>query len=236
MEHSRSQRITENLTVGVIGSLIATTMVGIVVAIVSHLGSPWTMPIIDGIIAAMLTLAICIGIMALRIMPKSYKATTVNNVEQRIRQWLDNFHLTVKNIPIEAAFFNLRVTTDGGKHILIARSRDGHSEYLQFTSFIGPDEDEKQALLNISEQGKALVIWDMKLELSRARMGYSGFTSLDGFTMFKRIPISRFLDEATVINGVWEMEAMLNAIYAIGAKSYIAHNPGTSPILQSKKQ
>ncbi|MCU1226360.1 MAG: hypothetical protein JWQ42_4453 [Edaphobacter sp.] len=233
MDQSNSQRISENLTVGIVGSLMATVIVGVFVAVVSHLGSTWTVPIIHGVLTAMLTLAICLGVMALRVMPKAYKPTTVNNVEQRIRQWLDNFHLTVKNSPIEAAFFNLRVTTDGGKHILIARSRDGYSEYLQFTSFIGPNEDEKKVLLDVSEKEKALSIWDMKLELSRARMGYSGFASLDGFTMFKRIPISRFLDEATVINSVWEMEAMLNAIYAIGAKSYLAHLSQTSLTLKS---
>jgi hypothetical protein len=100
---------------------------------------------------------------------------------------------------------------------------------LEFITLIGPDEEEKKAIATLSEREKNLAIWEMKLELARARMGYSGFSSLGGFTMFKRIPISRTLNEALVIDTVWEMEAMLNAIYAIGAKSITTHGPTAEP-------
>ena len=61
----------------------------------------------------------------------------------------------------------------------------------------------------------------MKLELARGQMGYTGF-SLDGFTIYRRMPISPTLSEAQFIEALWSIEAMLNALVMVAAQTNIS--------------
>lgn len=232
MDQTRNQRVTENLTVGIIASLISTLLVGIFVALLSYFGSRWTIPAIHGALASFFTLGLSLGVMALRRMPRLNNPTTSENVEARVRDWLDKFHLSVRRLQSnDTAHFHFVVSTTAGKTIGIARGRTEWPDYLEYIAIIGPTAEEKVIIERLSEKERRMAMWEMKLELARARMGYSGFASLDGFTMFKRIPITPTLNEALVIDTVWEMEAMLNAVYAIGAKSATMNSQEASTTL-----
>jgi hypothetical protein len=84
------------------------------------------------------------------------------------------------------------------------------------------DEDDKKMLATLSDKERAALAFTMKLELARARMGYSEF-SLEGFAIFKRVPITANLDEATFIENVWSMEAMINALFMVAGSILVDH-------------
>jgi hypothetical protein len=57
----------------------------------------------------------------------------------------------------------------------------------------------------------------IRLELSRAVMAYTSQDILEGFTLFRRIPISPQLSIEEVSRTLWEVEAALASIFITGA-------------------
>ena len=63
-------------------------------------------------------------------LPKRPDPVTHENAGRRIRDWLDEFNLTVKNIHDPDSDFFYIVTTDGGKKISISRNTNQFSDYI----------------------------------------------------------------------------------------------------------
>jgi hypothetical protein len=224
----RRDRWQEGIAIGVISSILATLIVGVVVAIISHLDSTWTKPIVNGILAALLTLGASIGIMILRVIPKIHRPTNTRNIEGRIREWFDAFHLGVRKTAQPDTYFHFIVTTSGGKEIGVARSKTEWTDYLGFFTRLSPSEPEQAALAQLSDKEKIQLRFDMKMELARSRIGYSDF-SLNGFVVFKRIPVGAGLSEDSVINTIWEMEAIINGLILMALKALEDHE-GDPPV------
>ncbi len=187
MPRKSVSRIAADLSVNIVATMLIALAVAIGGAIMTYLGSIWAKPLLVGGSLGLITLLILLAIRAMTLMPKASEPTTLENVEGRVRDWLHNFHLGVKNSPIPAAHFNFVVTTDGGKTVFIARAREDWTNYLQFTAFIGPNEEEKKAISSFTDEEINLAIIDTKLELNRLRMGYSGLGSLtEGYNLQKR--------------------------------------------------
>lgn len=204
---------------GVTANVVYALIPGGVVIYLSHLGSAWTVPLIQGGLTTLLVLAILLAAKAMRNLPPSRDRTTLHNIESKVRSWLDRSNLTVKNEPNSETYFRFIVTTDGGKKVILGRLKNEWSDYIQFRAEVSASDDECKTLESFSEEEKTKLMLILKLALARARVGYSGLT-LEGFVIFKRIPISHSLSEDAFIGVVWELEAVLNEIFVLVAMAF----------------
>ena len=94
------------------------------------------------------------------------------------------------------------------------RLKETFPEYLTFTGYY---KDEAQNFSDFTDAEKTEARLAIKLELSRAVMGYTSQDILDGFTLFKRIPISPQLTIEEVSRTLWEVEAALASVFITGA-------------------
>lgn len=236
MDKNAKSRMGEGLVIGIVSSIIATILVAVVVMLISHLDSTWTKPIVNGFLAGLLTLGICIGIMILRVIPKTNRPTTFENVEGLIREWLDNFGFSVKREPIPEAHFRYIVETGGKLRIILGRLKNDLSSYILLRLEIGPDDNEKQIIASLTDEERSFAMVQTKLELNRISIGYEGFTSLDsGFSLTKRIPISSELTEDDLITAIGEIEAAYHLVFLTGSLFMAQKDLKTQPkILEAR--
>jgi hypothetical protein len=147
---------------------------------------------------------------------------SADNIEENLRKWLDRTNLTVKNDPTPHTYFRYVVTTDGGKKIILGQAKNESPDYLQFRAEISTSEEEKTELREFDQEEVTRLTLELQLELARARIGYSGL-AIDGFAITKKIPITHSMTEDQAIRCVWEMEAVLNQIFAVGALAFHRH-------------
>jgi hypothetical protein len=205
--------ITEGLVVGVIGSLFAAAIVGVIVTVFDHDGSKWTAPAIHGLIAAALIFSMCVLALLVWYTAVRRRPTNEKNIQERVHSWLHKFNLGVKRDPVEGFHFNYVVTTNGKRQIAVGRSISEWSDYLIFAAQLTPDKNDLAITAALTDRQRAKVAALMKLELARWQIGYSNF-SLNGFPITKRIPITAELNESQFIEAVWSMEAIINALYS----------------------
>ena len=220
MESKPIRKYAADIFTNIAASVLIALVAGIGGAVMVYLGAAWAKPLLVGGAFFLITLLVLLAIKAIRLLPKMSDPTTPGNIELRVRDWLDTFGLTVTKSKPPNVHFRLDVIVNG-RTIGVLRPVDG-GNYLHLFANIAPDSDDKQALAGLSDSEKTATMVALKLELARGRMGYVGF-SLEGFTIFKRIAVNTDLSEAVFIEGIWEMEAMLNALFIVAASLNIKH-------------
>ncbi len=225
------QKYAGDVSTNVIGAIVIAIFVAIGGTLLTYLGSVWAKPLLVGGGMGLLTLLILLAVKAIRAMPSLPEPTTPENIKARCLAWVEAFGLTVAMNKPAGTHFRLEVAVNS-RLIGIAHPTDG-LDYLHLFANITPDSDDKKSLSTLNEAEKAATMVALKLELARARMGYSGL-SLDGFTIFKKMPIKPDLSEATFIEGIWEMEAMINALFMVAASINIK-NEEVAKLITDKK-
>ena len=90
---------------------------------------------------------------------------------------------------------------------------------------ISASPEEKEYIEKLTPDERVAATLAVKLELSRAVMGYRAENSiLEELTIFKRVPIGPTLSEEEIFKLVWDVEAMLSTIYIIGAMAVHKHD------------
>lgn len=203
----------EGLVINLVSNAICFA-VGVVVAYLRHEGSEWVSPLLYGVLAWLLTMGIWVIVRVLRYIPRRQRITD-KNLPLVIREWLDDVGLKVQSQKDELKDFMFIVTTDGKWVISIFRHKESFPEYLTFTGYY---KDENQNFSHFTDNEKIEVRLAIRLELSRAVIGYSSEDFLEGFTLFKRIPISPRLSIEEVSRTLWEVEAALSSVFIVGAR------------------
>lgn len=217
MEKNPSKTWLAALFDSLVASAVWSSLAGVAMIALNRLGPSWTHSIIYGLLTSLLVFLILLTWRVLKILPPSSDRTTADNIEMKLRSWLDRTQLTVQNSPTPETLFRLIVTTDAGRKVIVGRPKEGKPDYLHFRAEITTTEADRKELGLLSEGERNQLMNELKLELARARVGYSGLTSLDGLVIFKSIPITHSLGEHEVILSIWEMEAVLNEVFTIGA-------------------
>lgn len=184
----------------------------------SHDGSVWVKPILYGGAAWLITFCALLAYRVSKTWPPKNKPIDLDNVQQRIRDWLDKYNMTVKSVSEDACHFYFIVTTDGGKKVSIIRAKGKFSDYVEVRGFIKCEQKDLAILATLSEREKKAAELAMLLELSRAVIGYTTERGvLEDVTIFKRVPITPALNEEEIFGLVWDIEAMLGTIFIVGA-------------------
>jgi len=149
-----------------------------------------------------------------RLVPTRVTVISTDNIEQFIREWLDRYNLTVQRTAPPEDNFHFLITTIGGTKITV-KSRKAFGEYLTFTGLITFTDEQKREISTLSETDKQRAVAAIRLEVARAVIGMTPLTVENGFTLFKEVPITRFLTEAEFINTLWRVEATINSVLAV---------------------
>jgi hypothetical protein len=188
--------------------------------------SVWATPLLYGVAGAFMVW-ICGGVfIAVSRIPRFRTQVTVNNVEDRVRKWLDGAGASVKNDLTPDAFFRLTAQLQGGGRIIVGRPRAGLTEHVVFRAEIITPNNAPKELTDASKSDQDRLLDLIKLELARAKVGYSGLTIPlnDCFAIFKSVRISDYLHEDTFLSALWDVEAAINqvnSVYLLSLRSLV---------------
>lgn len=124
---------------------------------------------------------------------------TSDNLEVNVRQWLDDFHLSVKRKDDPDAFFSFDIVgPSGGMTLRRAKKLD---KYLVLGAIAGLDEKLMNEYSRLSDEQKAELDSDLKLELARARLSFE-YRLPGPILISNAIPITANLTEYDVIKNI----------------------------------
>lgn len=211
-------------------SILAGIFVAVVWAIVAYLfslASALAVPIFYGGVAGAMALLCCVAVMVMRRLPSELPVSE-SNIESRVRDWLDNFRVTVKNDPSDDNYFRLQITLDGGAQMTVLRSKTGNSEYVEVISDLGIRGEAKKLLELFTESEIAEILLEIKVELARAQVGYSGLAlPAENFRLFVRVPILPGLTEFFFMSMIGRVEAAMNLVFLTYAKAKLRQSQQT---------
>lgn len=182
--------------------------------------SAWSGPVLMALCATALAMIILLAMDAIRRLPPRRVIPSVNNIETCVRMWLDNFRYAVQNAPIPITHFRFIVTVDSGTKMIVVRLREEFTDYLVIRSELDPSNEELKRIEEMTEDERTLIIMEIRLELARRNIGYSGLSlPIEDFGIFKRIPVRDSLTEHEFIAALDEVEA---AVHIVGIVFSIA--------------
>lgn len=206
----------QNLLFAVLVALIP----GAAVTWLAHVQSLWAVPALEGLGAMLLASGSFVAIRASRTLPPRRLMPNSENIESCIRLWLDSHKFSVKNDPSPESYFRLRIKLDSGVNLTVLRMKNEHPDYIQILCDMGIRGEDKKVLESFSEAEAEQIIFDIRLELARAAIGYSGLVNPpENFMMFRRLPIHHNLTEFIFIGTIGEVEAAHNLVILMFLKT-----------------
>lgn len=208
------RRWTEGTLQSILASVIIALIPGAVVTHLVRIQSGWAGPVMMGLCAFTVTMFAILALDAIRRLPPRRVIPTLKNAESCVRDWLDNFRVSVQKSPLSTAYFRFLVTVESGTKMYIGRPRETFEEYIVIRSEITPSDSERTTIENMDEGERALFILHIRLEMERRHVGYSNLTwPITGpLVIFKRIPIRETLTEHEFIAAVDEVEASVHCV------------------------
>jgi len=213
------QRYGEGIVITLLGAAVLA-----IVAWLFHANNAWARGIFYGLIAALLVVIACLAYLLLKRIPKPKITPTLKNIDNCIRMWLDNYKVMVKVDPEQTCHFRYRITLDAsGIQLTVLRSKLDQQEYVQIFSDLGlKGEEGKKILALYSEEEKGQILFDIKTELARARVGYSGLVDPpENFRLVQRVPVYPTLTEFGFMSMIFNMEAATSLVTLRFLKSRI---------------
>jgi hypothetical protein len=190
----------------------------------THFGPGWARPIVNGLITFSVVCGAFFVWRALLSLPAARPKLDVDNVDERLLEWFHKFNLEVKTFNDEHSYFLYRVTTDANRSVAISRSNKIYADQLTMKAILTPTEDEKQALDSLDDAEKVQLLYSWQIEMNRTLIGYRTNNWLtEGVSLSKFLPISENLNEEKVLAAIWQMEAAISTIYAIGNLAVATH-------------
>jgi hypothetical protein len=193
------------------------------------------------LICGVATFVACAAVIILKRIPKPSPMPNEENIESYIRTWLDNHRMTITKDPSPATYFRYRIQlSPDNEQLTIFRMRDENPEYIQVYTDLGlKGEEGEQILSRFSQNEINQILFEIKLELARAKVGYSGLViPPTDFKIFRRVLIHSTLKESEFISAISEVEAAIHLVLLIylranQQKNYQADSPTMPPVLAS---
>jgi hypothetical protein len=224
MEKSTWRTWSESVGQSFLSTVLVALIPGVTVAWLEHIKSVWAAPALYGLGAMVLASVILLAIRATVTLPPKRLVPTTKNIEHCVRFWLDNYRVGVRNDPTSDAHFRLRLTLDSGSYLTVIRSTNDYPDYIQIFSFLGMHGDDKKLLEQFTDAERTQIFLDLKLELARAKLGYSGLLDPpENFHLFRRVPIHHTLTEYAFMSTVHEVEAAMNLVGIVFLKARARH-------------
>jgi hypothetical protein len=130
--------------------------------------------------------------------------TTVDNVEQNVRSWLDWYGVGVTKRSTTDEFFAFSVTMRSGNVLGVARPKDRDRYLILRTSLTS---DLTSVIDKMNDLQKARLGDEVMLEMARSRATYHWDPPSGGMDIMKIVPISSALTQDTFASRVEELDA-----------------------------
>ncbi|MGA3117572.1 MAG: DUF2299 family protein [Syntrophobacteraceae bacterium] len=142
---------------------------------------------------------------------------THDNVEYHIKNWLDNFGMSVQRQKTDDAYFSFKVTLPNGNHVAIQHLKQLKQYLLLSIAII----DTHQVLSKLPPQELDHLLTTDMLEAARSLTTFerSGLTIL----LSKRLPISPELREGKLIDIIEQLNSTTVAIQIINTQALARH-------------
>lgn len=154
---------------------------------------------------------------------------TPDNIETKIRAWLDTFGLTTQKVvplPDPNLFFMMRATTKGNNHILIFRIKP-FDRYINLQSAVELGSAHKTIFEKLSADQLARFQRELTLEIVKAKISFESLPTRI-IVLKKAIPITNNLTEDSFIERFDELEfATALVSQTIGASLERFAKPGS---------
>lgn len=197
---------------GIVTGLIV-CIVWAAIAYLAKIASPWFYPLFYGFVTGCVVLIAAVSVIILRRIPRRQIVPTEKNIGTFVRAWLDNHKFTVKNDPCEEAYFRLQITLDSNWHMTVLRSKSVIPGYVQIIADLGVRGNDKKLLEQFTDDERTKLFFDIKMELARAKVGYSGLVDPpETFQIFRNVPIYSSLTEFAFISMIGDVEASMNLV------------------------
>src|SRR6266480_232719 len=155
------------------------------------------------IFAAISIVSLTIFVWSLRALWRRSRITP-ENVQPRVRQWLDAFNLGNRPIPDPQWDFGYEVTLQTGIPILVVRTRN-NPHYLTLVCRIDLVQDHGNAYQRLSAQEQLRFRHAVRLEAAKSKIAYGANDTWNNLTIEKRIPITKDLTEAYLLDSLGEI-------------------------------
>jgi hypothetical protein len=134
------------------------------------------------------------------------KPTNPENVESRVRSWLDAFRFNVHDDPSDDAYFRLIVNMENGNKITIGRFK-GYDQFILLRAALVPDAQASAVLTKLPYDQAQELAEDIVTEMARAKMAFTNTAPpFSHMLLERRIPISDALTENVLLNQIDAMD------------------------------
>lgn len=140
-----------------------------------------------------------------------------DNVQARLRQWLDYYGLAHRVVPWESWHFGFEVTHPRQPVMFVYRQK-GYGDYLAFQARItGITPEQRSAYNALTPEERIRFYAELSLEVARAEITFSSEQELATVTIEKWIPITPRLTAADVLEALNEIHFSSTLIWAFVA-------------------
>ncbi len=126
---------------------------------------------------------------------------TPENVEPKIREWLDAFRLGRRILNEPNYHFGFEATLQTGIPVGILRTRD-HPHYITLVSRLAFTAEQKDVFDNLSKPERERFIRELRLEGAKSKISFAADPQLKTIIIERRIPITKTLTEADLFENL----------------------------------
>jgi hypothetical protein len=167
--------------------------------------APWKRWTLTGLFASLAIL--CAVLLAqLRAVPERPRVTS-ENIEGKIRGWLDEFNITSGKVADEHSFFNYLASAPNSPPVTIAREKE-HPQFLVFGANITLNKEDQSVYDQLSEQERAEFRMILGAELAKAKITSAPSGDQSTFfplTIIARTAITPDFNESTFYLGLQQV-------------------------------
>ena len=151
---------------------------------------------------------------------------TPENIEPKIRQWLDSFSLATRKLSHPASYFYFEVKGETGIPIAIIRTKE-HSRYITLICNVEIGPEHKPLFDKLSSSEKEQFLRRLRLEAAKAKITYSLDRDAGKVIIEKRLPITENFTDADLIDGISDVN--FSALIVIDTIVTLLRQPDVKP-------
>jgi hypothetical protein len=165
--------------------------------------------------------------------------TTPQNIQSRLREWLERFQLSTRRITPEQTHFGWEVVLPSTLLVWLLRTHQ-HERYLTVIATVTPPQAQTAAFSQLSPDDKTAFWRALFLEASRSRFNFTRWSheNIERFTIENRLPITRDFSESDIIEALREMDFaasfLYNTILFWLSEQSLAPQPAVTPQQQTR--
>ena len=184
---------------------------GLVGGFLKSRGGKWWPIVYNGLLSAGLVgLIIFTGNLQIKLSMEEKAKTTISNIDNKTRSWLDKFQIVTQNQPGDDVYFRYIATMRNNLKVNICRLKKHDSALIFYASLV---TDQKE-IDKFSQTEQYRIKQQIGIEMSKLRLGFN-IENLSKVGIEKAVPITPNLTETEFMAEIQSMTAGLLIVQSI---------------------